>query len=241
MEIYVQSCGIAQEHDYRWLKIPQQGTPYPEIPRILKEASRIDNGSKVRLTDLYESQEPTLMIARDKGELLLLVTALEAVERTKVYRRQVRNSVAWVTEDTEENKQLFNKIATQAKQEWEYLRKVIDGAVDFDDQNGFIVNRELIQHYVEYVDYVEDVDRFEEGDREYDFIRVSSPQPKIAEIYWNLIDDNKPNTKLAIYFSFLSLIILLLVIVLTFYILTGNSAQEPPFYETPSPSPTSQM
>lgn len=234
MEIYVQSCGVAQEHDYRWLKIPQEGEPHLEIPRILREASRIEKRNKVRITDLYESQDPSIVMARDKGELLLLVTALDAVDRTRIYGRQVRNSVAWVTQESQENKQLLTKIATQAKQEWEYLRKVVDDAVDFDDKYGFRVNRQMIEHYIEYVEYVEEVEDFHQQN---DVMKVSAINPEIEEVYWN-IEDVKKSPRFPFFFSLIMLIFLILVIMLTTQILTGANLQDPAPYAYPSPSPS---
>ena len=225
MEIYVQSCGVAQEHDYRWLKIPEEGQAYREIPRILRQASRIENGSKVRLTDMYESQEPSIVMARDNGELLLLITALEAMERTKVYGRQVRNSVAWVTQDSEVNKKIASKVAAYAKENWENLRKIVDEAVDFDDKDGFRVNREPLEKYIEDAANI---------NRQDDSIKISSVEPKIDLVYWQTV--NPRNIKLTIFLATVIFIALVSVIVLTAQFIIGSYLQEPPQQQQPSPS-----
>lgn len=225
MEIYVQSCGVAQEHDYRWLKIPQEGQAYPEIPRILRQASRIENGSKVRLTDMYESQEPSIVMARDNGELLLLITALEAMERTKVYGRQVRNSVAWVTQDSEVNKKIASKVAAHARENWENLRKIVDEAVDFDDKYGFRVNREPLEKYIENAADI---------NRQDDSSKTPFLEPQIDLVYWQT--ENTRNITLTIFFATVIFIALVSVIVLTAQFIIGSYLQEPPPQQQPSPS-----
>ncbi|MFB2837575.1 hypothetical protein [Floridanema evergladense] len=144
-DIYVQSCGIAQEHDYHWRKIINNENQPREIPLILKEAIRIEKGSTVRITDKYNSQKPSVVLANHKGKLLLLLTALEAMQRTKIYGRQVRNSIALVTIHSPENEQALREIVNFAEQDWESVRRAIDEAVTTNSENGFEVNRELIE------------------------------------------------------------------------------------------------
>ncbi|MDP8966142.1 MAG: hypothetical protein M3O33_19600 [Cyanobacteriota bacterium] len=103
IDMYVQSCGISQDQDYHWRKIISQDNQPREIPRILRAATRLENGIKIRLTDKYDSQESTVVLAQDGKELLLFFTAIEAIERTKNYGYQVRNSVALTTNYSYEN------------------------------------------------------------------------------------------------------------------------------------------
>lgn len=51
-EVYVQSVGLAKEHDYCWVKVTQEGQHIREIPTILQQARDQDKG---RLTDQYET------------------------------------------------------------------------------------------------------------------------------------------------------------------------------------------
>lgn len=236
MEIYVQSCGVSQDHDYRWLKIPETGQPYSEIPRILKQASGIENGTNVRLTDLYESQEPTIVVARDRRELLLLVTALEATERTRVYGRQVRNSVAWVMQYSKENKQLLINIAAHVRQNWDYLRKAIDEAVEFDDLDGFKVNRKLINKYFKYVESLVNVGDIEDVDMQNDITQNSSIGSKISVLYWDSFQRNKAVYIFRLFVLFLMLTPLLLSVLIT-KILTSTNIQDIPMSPTPALSP----
>ena len=228
MEIYVQSCGISQEHDYRWLKIPEKTQPYPEIPHILREASRIENDTEVRLTDLYDSQEPTVVLVREREELLVLVTALEASDRTKIYGRQVRNSVAWVTQKFDKkNPEILSNIAAYVTENWDYLRKTIDEAVDFDERDGFRVNREPIAEYFEYVEYVMDVAKKEDVLQQGDNTQERSTSPKISVVYWDRAKIKKP-VNYTLVFSLLLLLIPISTIVLIAKMLSGTDFQEPP-------------
>ncbi|MBR8839277.1 MAG: hypothetical protein DSM106950_36075 [Stigonema ocellatum SAG 48.90 = DSM 106950] len=145
MEIYVQSCGLAPEHDYRWWKISQD-LQSKEIPPILK--NKIN--TKVYLTDLYESHDPSIVLAKDGSQLLLLVTALKAIKRSKDYGRGIRNSVAFIGEYPE-YEPVLRIIAANALEEWESFRHKIDEAVEFDQNLGFKVDFDSIKNYVEDV------------------------------------------------------------------------------------------
>ncbi|MGQ4650259.1 hypothetical protein [Lyngbya aestuarii] len=127
MEIYVQSRGFSQEDGYRWL---------PQMPSIIKNN---------RINDLIQSEAPSLVLARYDGKLLLLVTSLQAIERKDFRDRSVRNSVAWVVQDSEENEQVLRMIAIRALRDWESLRKDIDETVQFGSEHGFQVFSEKIE------------------------------------------------------------------------------------------------
>lgn len=124
MKIYVQSRGFSQDDDYCW---------QPEPPVIL-----ITN----RINDLIQSESPSVVLARYNGELLLLVTGLESIERTDFRGRIIRNSVVWVGEDSEENEQKLRAIAASAL--GDLLKDYIDSAVTFGGEDGFEVDFDAI-------------------------------------------------------------------------------------------------
>ncbi len=83
MAIYVQSCGVSQNNDYRWLKIGENDH-ISRIPPILKRPFSIVVGKlekEVFVTDMIDSKTPSIVLARSDRELLLLVTGLKAKKR----------------------------------------------------------------------------------------------------------------------------------------------------------------
>lgn len=141
MEIYVQSRGDSEEYDYRWLKITEE-KQQPEVPPILTRLILSENRIQVRAVDLIQSEAPSVVLARDNGELLLLVTGLDASDRQDFRGRKIRNSVAWVCQDSDDNERFLRAIASQAL--LDTLREKIDLAVSFSDEYGFQVSFEAI-------------------------------------------------------------------------------------------------
>lgn len=132
MTIYIQSCGKSQDHDYAWLKIEDNDRQEPEIPHALKA---------IKPEELIDSQNPSIILARSGGYLLLLATALDTQDgRTDFMGRQIRNSIAWVEEDSSVSRQLFRKLAIQALKG--KLKDDIQQAVDnvADSRYGFRAN-----------------------------------------------------------------------------------------------------
>ena len=142
MDIYVQSCGVSQDNDYRWLKIEKERQT-PKIPQII---NRPIPGTSVRVTDMIESKTPSIVIARSYGELLLLVTGLEArKERADFIGRQVRNSVAWVClKPSDEDERRMRSLAVRALRGT--LKEQIDQAVERGGEYGFKVSFERINN-----------------------------------------------------------------------------------------------
>jgi hypothetical protein len=239
IDMYVQSCGISQDQDYHWRKIISQDNQPREIPRILREATRLENGIQIRLTDKYDSQEPTIVLAQDSNELLLLATAMEALERTKIHGYQVRNSVALTTPYSYENEQLLRKIVVQAQQNWEELKNAIDEAVQSDSDAGFGVNPQRIKQYIGKVqNQVSDS-------------KVSPQNPQIKVVWWGISEhvrewDTKKNSQILV--AICLLLILILAIALITQILPRSQREETPPTShsqvaptvTPSPIPDSQ-
>ncbi|MHC0067047.1 WD40 repeat domain-containing protein [Nostoc sp. UIC 10890] len=127
MEIYVQSAGVSQEHDYSWQKITDNGqTPTNEPSQIKK------------FKYLLENESPSLLLARDAGKLILLVTGMKASQRKDYRGRTIRNTVAWICQDAEENEQKLRGIAALSLQG--ELDNKIDNAVINAGEYGFEVS-----------------------------------------------------------------------------------------------------
>ncbi|MBD1804634.1 hypothetical protein H6F98_03980 [Microcoleus sp. FACHB-SPT15] len=129
MEIYVQSGGVAQEHDYCWL---DENHNIVEAHPLVKKAK-----------DLIESEAFSVVLARNSDKLLLLVTGLKASERKDYRGRTIRNSVAWIAQDTDENEPTLRAIAAHAL--LGFLEKDIDGAVKSGGEKGFEVSFDQIK------------------------------------------------------------------------------------------------
>ena len=141
MEIYVQTRGLSQDYDYCWLRITPE-SQYPEIPPMLTRPILTSTKSEVRITDLIQSESPSVVLARDNDELLLLVTGMESTKRQDFRGRKIRNSLAWVCQDSEDNEQLLRALAVQALRG--SLKKEVDDAIDFAGDYGFRVDYKAI-------------------------------------------------------------------------------------------------
>jgi len=136
MEVYVQSRGDSEEYDYRWMRITEQEQRL-EIPSFLTRSLLIGRSSEVRIFDLIQSEAPSVVLARDNGELLLLVTGIEST-RQDFRGRRIRNSVAWMCQDSDEHERFLRAIASQAL--LDQLREKVDLAVEFGGEYGFQVD-----------------------------------------------------------------------------------------------------
>lgn len=130
--IYVQSRGVAQERGYCWV----DDKNIVEAHSLVKEAK-----------DLIESEAFSVVLARNSNKLLLLVTGLEASERKDYRGRTIRNSVAWIAQDTDENEPTLRAIAARAL--LGSLEKEIDGAVKSGGEKGFEVSFEKLKTLTE--------------------------------------------------------------------------------------------
>ncbi len=132
MKIYVKSRGFSQEEGYCWL---------PETPSIL---------TLNRVTDSIQAESPSLVLGRYNGCLLLLITGLEARGRTDFRDRAIRNSIAWVAEDSAANEQQLRAVAIRAlntflDEKKDGLDAEIDRAIPFGGTDGFTVKWELLK------------------------------------------------------------------------------------------------
>ncbi|MBE9166342.1 hypothetical protein IQ238_01925 [Pleurocapsales cyanobacterium LEGE 06147] len=140
MVIYVQSRGISQDNDYRWLKI-QKDKQLCENPQLLIEPI---NSAGTKPVDLIDSQKFSLILARSHQNLLLLVTGLKTrEERTDFMGRKIRNSVIWFYHDDPENEQKIRAIAVLALRG--ELEAEVDRAINIEGEYGFEVNFEKIR------------------------------------------------------------------------------------------------
>ncbi len=144
MKIYLQSCGFTQDDDYSWLKITETGQS-PEIPVILRKTIPTTNGNQILITDLIQSESPSILIARIEHELLLLVTGLKAKERRDFRGREVRNSLALITDNSDES--VIRVLAASALRE--LLKDEIDDLIRFGGEWGFEVSSQAINQLIE--------------------------------------------------------------------------------------------
>lgn len=146
MDIYVQSCGLHPKQDYCWVKIIQTENQLPDNPPLLVPV-KDKNGQAGSIVDFYYSEAPSIVLARGKDRSILVIAALVASDRSKIYGRTIRNSIALITPDI----QLLEKIAARASHHWEDFTHQIDRAVTFDEESGFKVNLSTIESYIENI------------------------------------------------------------------------------------------
>lgn len=147
MDIYVQSCGIHPKQDYCWMKIITEENQIKENPPLLQTVTDI-NGKQGFITDFYYSEEPSIILAKGNNTSILVITALKAGKRSEIYGRPIRNSLVFISE----SKQNLEKISNEALYNWNSMTEQIDRAVNFDDELGFKVDRQLIEQYIQNLD-----------------------------------------------------------------------------------------
>ncbi|NES04391.1 MAG: hypothetical protein F6K22_17070, partial [Okeania sp. SIO2F4] len=101
--IYVQSRGVSQDYDYQWKKISfdsnQEDIYYPPLVEEFQH--------------LLDLNALSLLLVRSGDKLLLLVRDISS--QGKDYRdRTIRNSVAWIGEDQDE--QILRALAIRGLQ-----------------------------------------------------------------------------------------------------------------------------
>ncbi|MDF0556190.1 hypothetical protein [Kamptonema sp. UHCC 0994] len=90
MERYIMSRGERKQIGYHWLNIANDGQESQEEPPISE------------FTSLIQSEILSVVLARSKGQLILLVTDLNTKSRIDYHPRHIRNSVAWVGDNSDE-------------------------------------------------------------------------------------------------------------------------------------------
>jgi hypothetical protein len=146
MDIYVQSRGFSQDEDYRWLKIDRGESANIEIPPISIDVSK-----------LIDNDTPSLVLTRLSEQfLLLLITGIEPEGCIDFLDRQIRISVAWVGDNSEES--LLRHLAIRALKEQDRinyglssensLTEEIDKAITLEGEYGFEVSPSLMEQLV---------------------------------------------------------------------------------------------
>ena len=126
MQIYVQSCGFDQDHGYNWVDEKQKIVYNPEIIQKFKH--------------LLQTEKESLLLVRDQGKLLLLVTGIVSANRVDYQQRPIRVSVAWICGDSEENtlRHLAIKTLNSFIKTDSFTQKIAE-AVESGGENGFYI------------------------------------------------------------------------------------------------------
>jgi len=136
MKIYVQSSGVSEKHDYSWQGIDENQKQINEEPKLV-----------TKFKSLIQVEAHSLLLARGENrEILLLVTGMQARERTDYRSRKIRNSVAWV--GRQEDEPMLRAIAVRILQSFrgqDSLKEEIDRAVKPDTEEGFQVSFDIIE------------------------------------------------------------------------------------------------
>ena len=103
MDIYLQSR--TKNADYYWVSQSTAPEKVHTVPSIIQSVTKFNGDKDLKL--IHES-EPSMVLLRSQGELLLLVSGLRTKRQDKD-RRYIRNSIAWVGEKTDEP--ILRKIA----------------------------------------------------------------------------------------------------------------------------------
>ena len=139
MAIYIQSCGISQDNDYRWLRISQNEAK-PENPQVLLQSI---NNLSVKPTELIDSQKSSIILLSLHNDYCLLVTGLRArKERTDFMGRPIRNSVLWICQKDNENLKIRSLLIRALRGE---LDRAIDKTINISGQYGFEVDYEAFK------------------------------------------------------------------------------------------------
>ncbi|MDD1427021.1 peptidoglycan-binding protein [Dolichospermum sp. ST_sed9] len=96
MDIYLQSR--TKNADYYWVSQSTAPEKVHTVPSIIQSVTKFNGDKDLKL--IHES-EPSMVLLRSQGELLLLVSGLRTKRQDKD-RRYIRNSIAWVGEKTDE-------------------------------------------------------------------------------------------------------------------------------------------
>ncbi|MFY7806327.1 MAG: hypothetical protein ACOVQ7_23175 [Limnoraphis robusta] len=134
MTIYILSRGQKEDQDYSWFKIKKENL-IRETPPIFK---------RVPVETVIDHQKPSMILARQDSEFVLLVTGLKArEERADFMGRSVRNSIAWVDYNSEEAEKKLRSIAIRAlKNE---LESELDKAISIGGEYCFQVDKDAIE------------------------------------------------------------------------------------------------
>lgn len=134
MQIYVESRGFEQDDDYSWVQVTENSQERPEkaeLPPILRSAIQ-----------LIDSEDSSVVLYREDGKILLLITGIQSEGRVDFVDRQIRISVAWLVGDSQDNERLLRLLAANAlvSETAKLLTAEIGEAVTLGGESGFIVD-----------------------------------------------------------------------------------------------------
>jgi len=98
MDIYVESR--TKNVDYYWLSQSTALEKVHTVPSIIQSVTKFNGDKDLKL--IHES-EPSIVLLRSQGQLLLLVSGLRTKRQDKD-RRYIRDSIGWIGEKTDEPK-----------------------------------------------------------------------------------------------------------------------------------------
>ena len=96
MDIYVQSR--TKNADYYWVSQLTPTEKIHNVPSIIQSVTKFNGNNDLKL--IHES-DPSIVLLRSQGELLLFVSGLRTKRQDKD-RRYIRNSIAWIAQDADE-------------------------------------------------------------------------------------------------------------------------------------------
>jgi len=96
MDIYVESR--TKNADYYWVSQSTAPEKVHTVPSIIQSVTKFNGDKDLKL--IHES-DPSIVLLRSQGNLLLLVSGLRTKRQDKD-RRYIRNSIAWIAPNEEE-------------------------------------------------------------------------------------------------------------------------------------------
>lgn len=137
MDIYIRSRGFEQNNDYRWLQVTKDNQ---------ERVDRLPCLFDKEVFNLIQSEAPSIVIARRNEKLLLLLTGIRPEGRRDFCGRQIRISIAWISENSKDNERVFRMLAVRALEEEEqfFLTQEVSEAVPLEGEYGFQGNFEYL-------------------------------------------------------------------------------------------------
>lgn len=132
MKVYVKSRGYDASHGYQWHELT------PETEKTISIPAAYDDYG---LRQMIQAEAESYLLGRFGQDLVLLITGVRSFSRMDFISRVIRDSLLWVSENSDEH--LMRGIAAQALREPEWLPTLLDRAIAFDDEKGFTVSWEL--------------------------------------------------------------------------------------------------
>jgi|GEM_PF-6220237 len=145
MRNYVKSRGPSRSHEYTWVAQTQERLEPSILNRSFSEDNRV-----VRITEFHNQSSPALIVLRDNGELLLLLTGIKATWNgpggSSIY-----HSIAWVSSGNTESNEEENIRRLIIRDLQGNLQNDIASAIEScpEDELGFKVDFEKLKQIEE--------------------------------------------------------------------------------------------